>query len=88
MREFRRTCQACGKVWHSLVSREQQLKSREKQNTCFTCGTMCDPSAHLQAGRNLDANKSEIARLRQCPNCGSAAYIEQIITYNVQPPTR
>ena len=79
--EYRRTCQACGKVWHSLVAREQDIQRSSSANSCNVCAQMCNPSAQLQASRNLDANKSEITRLRQCPNCGSAAYIEEIVRH-------
>ncbi len=85
--EYRRTCQACGKVWHSLVSREQDIQRSSSANSCNVLAQMCNPSAQLQASRNLDANKSEIARLRQCPNCNSAAYIEEIVTH-VAPPSQ
>ncbi len=85
--EYQRQCQACGKVWHSLVSREKQIASDNKSNTCnvIAQGCGCNPAAQLQAKRNAEANQSEIANLKKCPQCGSANYNERIIDY-AQPP--
>jgi hypothetical protein len=38
MQEYQRQCQVCGKVWHSLVSREQQIHSLNKANSMQQCG--------------------------------------------------
>lgn len=83
--EYQRQCQACGKVWHSLVAREQQLGSNQKVNCCSGLAHCGDPAASVQARRNLEANQSEIANLKRCPQCGSAAYNERIIDH-AQPP--
>jgi hypothetical protein len=76
----------CGKVWHSLVAREAQIASHQKVNTCNAVGQCCNPSAQLQARRNMEANQSEIAQLRQCPNCHSVNYQEVIIDH--APPSQ
>lgn len=80
VQEYRRKCQMCGKVWHSLVQREAQIHSSQKAHACAAIGNCCGPSgAQLQASRNLDANTSELTRLRQCPSCGSANYTEILV---------
>ncbi len=88
--EFRRTCQVCGKVWHSLVSREKQIISSQKSNSllacggamqsCGSCGTI-GSGTQAQGARNVDANKSELQRLRSCPQCSSANYKEELINH-------
>jgi len=80
-REYQRTCRTCGKVWHSLASRERQLKGNEFCSNCDVVGQGCgcNPSAQLQAQRNLEASQSELSRLQRCPNCGSSNYYEKIV---------
>ncbi len=88
--EYRRTCQVCGKVWHSLVSREEQIISTQKTDaimavsgglqSCGTCGTM-GTETQAQARGNLNAHESELQRLRSCPQCSSANYKEELIDY-------
>ncbi len=95
MEEFQRQCQVCGKVWHSLVSREKQIESLQKANalqscgaamqTCGSCGVI-GSGTQAQANRNLDANRSELARLKSCPQCGSANFNEKIIDMQNQLP--
>ncbi len=90
MAEYRRTCRACGKVWHSLVSREKEITNRDLQDAltgftgavtgCQTCG-MCGTSTMAQADRNRAANKSELQRLKSCPNCSSANYTEELVEH-------
>lgn len=93
MQEYQRQCQACGKVWHSLVSREKQIGISKTSNSmqmsgssmqsCGSCGQV-GTANNLQASRNLDANRSEIQRLKSCPQCGSANYNERIIDHAKQ----
>ncbi len=79
--EYKRTCQECGKVWHSLVSREAEIESGSLSLSMIAVGTFLVPSAGLQASRNLDAKKSELAQLRKCPNCFSTNYHEVVINH-------
>lgn len=78
-KEYKRTCRSCSKVWHSLLSREDQIKRDEESNNCNVCAQCCNPSAQLQAKRNVEANQSELSRLKRCPECGSANYDEIIV---------
>ena len=90
MAEYRRTCQACGKMWHSLASREQEVQGKEKSEAfmqgttgmaaCGTCG-MTLPAA-AQHSRNKEVHTSELQRLRSCPECQSANYREEIVQHN------
>lgn len=88
--EYRRTCQVCGKVWHSLPLREKQIESNVKTDAgmmcggamqnCGTCGALGGGTA-AQASRNLDANQSELQRLKSCPECSSVNYKEEVIEH-------
>ena len=90
IQEYRRTCKNCGKVWHSLVSRERELNLRATTSKLSEIGTrmqaasccfMCGDRGAAQYGRNVDATKNEIERLKSCPNCLSKNYTEEIIPY-------
>lgn len=87
--EYRRTCQRCGKIWHSLVSREDALirshkNSRLGGRTTRRCGDPPSLEATLQAQRNRDASKTDLAKLRQCPDCSSSDCQEEVIELNKQ----
>jgi len=81
MSEYRRTCRVCGKVWHSLVEREKTINRDIRNNSCHYC--LCNPEVDVQADRNAAASKSEISRLKTCPDCHSANYNEEIVTHGV-----
>jgi len=85
--EFRRTCRVCGKVWHSLESREVEIEKKVSDQAllqaangmagCGTCGlTLGAAAQHQQARESFEA---ELLRLRSCPDCMSASYDEQRI---------
>lgn len=90
VKEYKRTCANCGKVWHSLASRETALKLSQTSDflgqcgssmqSCGTCG-MCGGAERAQHSRNFGANNSELNRLHTCPDCGSAVYKEEVIEY-------
>jgi len=87
VKEFKRTCNECGQVWHSLASREKQIESNMKVNaTSQMCMALtCNPllnSATLQANRNASAERESLSSLRRCPKCGSMHYKEEIIIYD------
>ncbi len=84
--EYRRTCNRCGKVWHSLASRERQIEADERRNawtqgagamSCGMCGATGLNTAS-QASRNIEAGRSELHRLRSCPDCLSSHYDQEI----------
>lgn len=78
-KEYRRTCRACGNVWHSLVGRERAVAA----SGCFESYEMCTSSGSKSAqhSRNWDAESNELNRLRTCPSCGSSAYDEEVVEY-------
>jgi ribosomal protein L32 len=86
MQEYQRQCMTCGKVWHSLVAREQEISRNQKSNNCNVVaqGCGCNPAAQLQAKRNTESNQSELSNLRKCPQCGSAKFNERIINHTKQ----
>ena len=81
VKEFKRKCNQCGKVWHSLEAREKEIESSVKTNSLMQATQCCNAGAQLQAKRNADASVSELDKLKSCPNCGSKDYEEKIITY-------
>lgn len=81
VREFKRICQQCKKVWHVLEEREKKIQSDKKFNSCQQSLNCCSSGAALQAKRNVEAGETELDKLRKCPNCGSSNYEEEVITY-------
>lgn len=89
VKEYKRKCKECGKVWHVLASREEKLQKDLKSNQCdqmtSACG-MCGGNwmalqSSTQAKRNEHALTDEVTRLKHCPNCGSGNYEEKEIVY-------
>ncbi len=89
VKEYKRKCKECGKVWHVLASREEKLQKDLKSNQCdqmtSACG-MCGGNwmalqSSTQAKRNEHALTDEVTRLKHCPNCGSGNYEEKEVTY-------
>jgi len=93
--EYKRICNSCGKVWHSLKSREDSLRSTTSFYNCSQAiiggmqmgsGATSSGSTGLgtqgtQAGRNAQAADSELASLKKCPHCGSSNYKEEINSF-------
>ena len=75
--EYRRTCNYCGKTWHSLVQREAEIETVKKQAAYATIGNCCGDNS--QNMRNIDAGSDNLTKLRQCPECGSANYTEEVV---------
>lgn len=83
IKEFKRTCKECKKVWHSLESREKQVQKDISINNLSVLGNCCcNPGAQLQAKRNVEANQDALSKLKQCPNCGSVNYKEEILYHD------
>ena len=81
VKEYKRKCNECKKVWHSLVSREKEMKKNIEMNDCSQGAFCCNPSAQLQANRNRESGTNELDKLKKCPNCGSKNYTEDVIIY-------
>jgi hypothetical protein len=82
--EYERVCNVCGKVWHSLVDREKQLKTNALCNVCGSFSTCGTGAGQAQYTRNIDANIDTINELKKCPQCGSNNYTEKVIYYEKQ----
>lgn len=80
IQEFRRTCRKCGKVWHSLSSREAALQRRNAANLCHAVSCCANPTS-AQYTRNAEATQDELARLKRCPNCLSNDYAEEVVLH-------
>ena len=82
--EFKRKCKECGKVWHSLKSREDKIANDIKKEqgalktaACGMCGGSYSAGGMAeQAKRNISALEAELERLKICPNCSSHNYEE------------
>jgi hypothetical protein len=84
VKELKRKCNECGKVWHSLASREAEIERQKNtanvnqvSNACS-----CNSGAALQAQRNVGASQDSLDKLRKCPNCGSQNYTQTEIIYD------
>jgi hypothetical protein len=79
--EYRRTCNVCGKRWHSLVTREAEIIQRKQANAAQGLVGCCSPNTSatsIGTGQIID---SELQRLRQCPECQSVNFDEEIVDY-------
>lgn len=88
IKEYKRKCNQCHKVWHTLASREEEIEKRIRSasgetfvNECDTCGSAQGIGNRAQINRNRDQNKSELDKLKQCPSCGSHDYKEEVLIY-------
>jgi len=81
VKEYKRKCNECGKSWHSLASREEQIKKNVRNNACWQASFCGNPGAQLQAERNVEAGETDLEKLKKCPNCGSGNYTEEVIIY-------
>lgn len=80
--EYKRTCNECGTVWHSLQSREETLKKQIKDNKSAECCNMCDQNARNKAASEIRSCESELERLKKCPKDQSGNYKEELIVYD------
>lgn len=80
--EYKRVCNGCNKVWHSLVEREAKLDTT-KRNCCNDQDKANEGSifTNAQARRNLQSRDDSLSELRKCPVCGSNNYTETISYY-------
>jgi len=81
VKEFKRKCNGCGKVWHSLYDREKRIEKDMNLNNFQILGNCCNPSAQLQAKRNVEAGQDNLSKLKKCPECGSGNYNEEVLIY-------
>lgn len=79
--EYKRTCKVCGKIWCSQVSREEKLsKEKRKENIRSGLSTLqTNWSAAAQERKNAQTLEQESTTRKQCPDCNSANYKEEII---------
>ena len=75
IQEYKRTCKECGKVWHSLVSREEMIQKQFGYKTSPCC-------VETETDRKISqACPPWLHEYRRCPNCQSYNYKEEIITF-------
>ncbi len=83
VQEYQRRCNECKKLWHSLVSREQQVAKDIKLSSLVQASTACggNMGAATQSQRNVQSQQDLLDKLKRCPNCGSKNYSEKIVAY-------
>jgi len=83
VKEYKRKCRECGKVWHSLALREKEIEGGIKCDACVQGSTACGGNlgAATQSKRNVDSQQDVLDKLKKCPNCGSRNYKEEVIIY-------
>ena len=69
VKEYKRKCNECGKVWHTLAAREKEVEKQMKSNNFQILANCCNPGAQLQAKRNVEAGASDLNNLKKCPDC-------------------
>tara|TARA_Y100000310_G_C20577264_1_gene761070 strand:- start:175 stop:477 length:303 start_codon:yes stop_codon:yes gene_type:complete len=82
VKEYKRKCNECNKIWHSLASREKEIKDDIKCSGCIGATTACgSPTTSAQSIRTGTAQQDILDKLRKCPKCGSRNYVEKTIIY-------
>lgn len=82
VQEYKRTCNACGKVWHSLASREAELNNRRIMNATQVAAGCCSPAVGSQGMATGTLIDNEMERLKTCPECGSSSHGLEIVDYD------
>jgi len=81
--EYRRTCNSCGKIWHSLTSREKQLEQEIATHGFLQSSSAC--AGHygvtMLSAESQKSCEDLLYDLRRCPNCCSNNYEEEILHY-------
>ncbi len=76
--EYKRTCNKCGKVWHTLVEKEEALVKNRKYNkwsiwrNAIFGGSA--PEDKVVMGQDIDRGikyQDKMYKLIECPNCKS-----------------
>jgi len=84
IKEYKRKCQECGKIWHSNLKNEKHLNTTAGLNALAGLSNIFfgnSASTTAQYTRNVNAQSSEITNLKKCPSCGSTNYSEGIIKF-------
>jgi len=83
VREYRRVCNECGTLWHSLESREAQIEQEATKARNAEYGHACcgQPGASRAARALSQSRQDELSRIRSCPKCGSGNCVQDTIIY-------
>lgn len=76
VKEFKRKCNKCGKVWYSLASREKELETGKKVAGGIRPVCCCNSSTPLLAQKNVEGFQDSLEKLKKCPECQSTDYTE------------
>lgn len=83
--EYKRTCNQCGTVWHSLQTREDALKNEitnynNRSGSSECC--MCAQNKPTKSTAEVKTCASELERLKICPKCNSGNIREEVLVYD------
>ena len=86
VKEYKRKCNQCSKVWHSLASREEELKKQIKSSGCSESLSACTCSqpgiiAANQSKHTRQTTEEILHKLHLCPECSSQNYSEEVLIY-------
>ncbi len=86
VKEYKRKCNQCEKVWHSLANREKELKSQIRSSGCSESLSACTCShpgiiAANQSRHTRQTTEEILNKLSLCPECGSQDYSEEVLVY-------
>lgn len=83
VKEYKRECNECGKVWHSLASREEEISRDIGYHSSTQFFSACGGNFLLSemSKKNAETQKDLLDKLKKCPNCSSRNYEEKVVIY-------
>jgi len=81
IQEYKRTCKACGRTWHSSVAIEKRLKVQGVTSNMMAATSIFNPLLNVVAIKNVRSIQGSLDKLKSCPDCGSHSYIETLVKY-------
>lgn len=80
--EYKRTCKICGNIWYSSVTRENEIeKGNFNDNAQSFLAIFYNHAAQAQYDKNIRDRKLALDSIRNCPNCHSNNYEQEIIEF-------
>ncbi len=81
--ELKRTCKACGNVWHIEKDEIENLRRKKKQNKAAGALTALtgNLAASSMSNKNQEDAKQKLKNLNKCPECRSSKFEEEEVSY-------
>lgn len=79
-KEYKRTCNKCGKTWYVSQKEIQKLEKDKKMNSIAgaTLALGGNLTASAVSNSNKDSAEEQLKELEKCPECGSKDYEQKI----------